>query len=120
MTAPCIKPVGIIDGPVDGGAVFTLVRPQDQDGLQPDTPVTVWSFHQESGAVARVRGRVSEVSRTTAAFRAAEFNVGPGWPGHVNPLEAGSPVYLATEDSFDLCLDRSAPAQPAELAPETP
>ena len=110
--------MGIIDEPVDGGAIFTLVRSQDQDGLQPDTLVTVWSFHQESGAVARVRGRVSEVSRTTGAFRTAEFNVDPGWPRQADPLKAGNPVYLAMRDSFGLCLGRSAPGQPAELAPQ--
>ena len=76
--------------------------------------MTVWNFHQDFEALARTRGRISEVGETTAAFVITEESLDPSWPGHKDPIGEGNPVYLAEPDSFQPDIVRGA-ASPEEF-----
>ena len=76
--------------------------------------MTVWNFHQDFDALARTRGRISEVSETTASFVVTEESRDPSWPGHKDPIGEGNPVYLAEPDSFQPDIVRGA-ASPEEF-----
>ena len=98
---PVFMPIGIIDEATQDGGVFTFTRPQDHETLKPGDPVTVWNFHQDYEAMARVRGEITEVSRTTASYLITEYQVDPTWPTMIEPAGAGNPIYLAQRDSFN-------------------
>ena len=111
---PVLMPIGIIDEPNNSGAVFTMTRPGDRNELKPGDFVTVWNFHQDFEALARVRGRISEVGQTAASFVVTESQLDPSWPDHIDPLGAGNAVYLADPDSFQPDITRGF-ASPEEF-----
>ena len=111
---PALMPIGIIDESNDSGAIFTMARPGDRNELKPGDSVTVWNFYQDFEALARIRGQISEVSQNTASFIIIESQVDPSWPGHIDPMGAGNPVYLADPDSFQPDITRKL-TSPEEL-----
>ena len=94
-------PLGIIEEVSQGGGILVMTRPDDGQHFTAGTPVTIWDMDGGSGALARYRGRLSEVGETVAAFIIEERQFDPSWPEDLDPLEAGNPVYLALPDSFE-------------------
>ena len=98
---PVFMPIGIIDESTQDGGIFSLTRPDDHKTLQAGDPVTVWNMHQQFETMARLKGEITEVSRTTASYIITERQVDPSWPDYVDPFGAGNPIYLAVRDSFN-------------------
>ncbi len=123
MSVPAAKPIGIILQPTQGGAIFELRTPEDQEDAKPDSHVTVWNYHHQTCALARFRGLITEAGEKTASFIVTESQVDPTWPEHIEPMGAGNPVYLAQEGSFNpdmsrLCRDEREFAELVDLAEE--
>ena len=62
---------------------------------------TRWN-HEDIPSGVIVRGLVTEIGPTTAAFKVTESRIGPYWPKDAETLAPGSLVHLALPDSFDL------------------
>ena len=101
MATPYIVPLGFIDQTTNEGTVFFLTNPKDSLELRPDTHVTVWQYSQKNLALAKLRGRITEVGYNTAMFITVETHTDPRWPQDSPMIGENTPVYLAVENSFE-------------------
>ena len=108
MNQTIVMPIGIIEEPAPAGATFRLTPQGQKAGLETGTQVTVWRYHPEQLAIAKCAGRIIRVDEETATFSILRVDMGPRWPVEINPLERGSPVYLAQTDSFEPDVIRTA------------
>ena len=100
-----IMPVGMIEQSTEDGAIFILTRPGDHSILKINSPVKVRNTHCDQEDIpsgARVRGHVTEIGPTTAAFKVVESRTGPYWPTDTDPLAPGCFVHLALPDSSEI------------------
>ena len=88
---PVFMPIGIIDESNQDGGIFTLTRPDDHQFLQAGDPVTVWNMHQQFETMARLKGEITEVSRTTASYIITERQVDPRLARLRRPLRSRQP-----------------------------
>ena len=110
-----IMPIGIIEQSTEEGATFRLTRPGDRSILTINSPVVVLKaqIDQEdiiSGVM--VRGQVTEIGLTTAAFATVESWADPNWTKDTDVLVPGNFVHLALPGSFEI--DRRQIATPDE------
>ena len=101
MNQTIVMPIGIIEESAPNGATFRLTPQGQNAGLRTDTQVTVWRYHPEQLAMAKYAGRITQISGETATFSILRVEVDDRWPLEINPLEQGSPVYLAQRGSFE-------------------
>lgn len=106
MNQTIVMPVGIIQESTPTGAAFQLTPHGQRAELDTGTHVTVWRYHPETLAVAKYAGRINSVDGETATFTVLRAEVDERWPGDINPLEPGAPVYLAHRGSFEPNLTR--------------
>ena len=108
MNQTIVMPIGIIEEAAPAGATFRLTPQGQEAGLETGTQVTVWRYHPEQLAMAKCAGRITRVDEETATFSTVRLEMDPRWPVEMNPLERGSPVYLAQTDSFEPDVARTA------------
>lgn len=114
MATPYIMPLGFIDRSTETGATFILTNPEDSLSLKTNTPIAVWRYSPEHLAIGRLRGRVSAIGYTTAAFTTVEYSKDPRWPEDLPIIRPAAPVFLAFEDSFDPDPERKLTPDQAE------
>ena len=109
-------PLGVIDEPLgsSGGARFSIMPQGDREMPMEGTHITVWNQMGPGGPMARFRGEITEITPTHATFVVHDREVDDNWPGHMEPLGYGNPVYVAVENSY--APDMSRMASPEELA----
>ena len=88
-----IMPIGIIQQPTEEGATFRLTRPGDHSILKTNSPVVVLKaqIDQEdiiSGVM--VRGQITKIGPTTAAFTTAESWADPTGPKTLTSWSRGA------------------------------
>lgn len=111
MNSPYL--IGTIDDRDGDRVSFTLAPPGNHGDPGPDADVTVWNQLEAGGPIAMFRGRITEVTGRSAAFRVLESQVPEDWPKRNEPMGMGNPVYLAIPGTF--LPDPSRAATPAEM-----
>ena len=120
MNTQYLNPLGFIDKLTETGATIILTNPKDSECLAPGTPVTIWRYSQGLLALDRIRGEITRVGYTTAAFAITARETDHRWPEEQATLSERTPVYLAMKDSFDPEMSRMlSPEQVAEIARHT-
>lgn len=76
--------------------------------------ITVWRYSPEHLAIGRLRGHVSAVGYTTAAFTTVEHSNDPRWPEDLPLIRPSAPVFLALTDSFEPDPERKLTPDQAE------
>ena len=120
MTTQYLNPLGFIDKLTETGATIILTNPKDSEGLVPSTPVTIWRYSRGLLALDRIRGEITRVGYTTAAFAITARETDHRWPEEQATLSERTPVYLALKASFEPDMSRMlTPEQVVEIARHT-
>ena len=101
METPYIMPLGFVERTTQDGALIMLTRPKESVTLKPGTPVTAWRYSRRHLALAKARGKISEVGYTSATVTTLETWTDSRWPLKEAILIRKTPVYLAVPDSFE-------------------
>lgn len=92
-------PLGYIVESIPDGVIIDLARHDDHRTVKPGQPITIHNM-SDNGAYFKARGRVTEVSRTTASLMVEEQEKDVDWPTHIDPMGRDMPVYAALPDSY--------------------
>ena len=107
-------PIGVIDEPIESGAIFSVMPLNGREMPGPGTPVTVWNQTEPGGPMARFKGEITEVTASTGTMIVTDREIDHDWPGYLHPMGRGNPVYIALPDSY--VPDQSRSASREELA----
>ena len=120
MIPQYLNPLGFVDKLTETGATIILTNPKDSEDLAPGSPVAIWRYSRGLLALDRIRGEITRVGYTTAAFAITGRETDPRWPEAQATLPEKTPVYLALKDSFEPDMSRMlTPEQVAEIVRHT-
>ena len=93
-------PLGVIIHSDRDRPQFYITTEHYAQTLVPDTPITVWSYHEGTDSLSRVRGTITRIDHLVATFTIVDKKVDPSWPQHRNPIIDGACVYEASHGTY--------------------
>lgn len=93
-------PIGVITNSDPDQHQFLITTEHYSRTLLPDTPITIWSYHEGSDSLSRVRGNITRIDKFVATFTIVDKQVDHSWPQHPKPILQGACVYEATPGTY--------------------